>query len=166
MTLLNTPILDTELEYIEWNEGHFRAVNKFYKSQKHKSSAGGDERVFVARQSHTDQPSNTDIVAAVRLVPYQGYYWLRSLYVAKTLQGKSIGSKLLSFVHQNIPQAIHCFPYTHLENFYTQSGYALTELEHIPQPLQQLYERYNRKGDSIIIMNHSISSCSDIEPSS
>lgn len=137
--------------FYEWKEPNFRAVNKFYKRQKHKGSASGEERVFViSKQQAVDE---SEIVAAVRLVPAESYYWLRSLYVDQSLRGKGLGSQLLSHINQQINMDIHCFPYTHLEGFYQSSGYEMTSVSSAPQALQQLYERYNRKGDSILFMS-------------
>jgi N-acetylglutamate synthase-like GNAT family acetyltransferase len=152
MTLPNQPKLTSELEFKEWNESNFRAVNKFYKSQKHKGSASAQERVFVVQKSRQNT-SESKIIAAVRLVPYQDYYWLRSLYVEKSLQGNNIGSQLLFFVNQNIRQTIHCFPYAHLKVFYQLCDYSLTELNDLPQALQQLYQRYSIKSNGILIMS-------------
>jgi GNAT superfamily N-acetyltransferase len=158
----------------EWQEPNFRAVNKFYKKQKHKGSASGDERVFVIVETARPDLETNDtledsiensIIAAVRLVPgvshddsnnnsHTGYYWLRSLYVDKSLRGQNLGSQLLNYLHNHIKQDIHCFPYTHLQHFYEQSNYQLTLPKNAPLPLQQLYARYNRKGDSILLMSH------------
>ncbi|MEH6343478.1 MAG: GNAT family N-acetyltransferase [Bermanella sp.] len=135
----------TELKLQEWSGENFRAVNRFYRSQKHKGSASGDERVFVIYQ-------NEDIMAAVRLVPYQGYYWLRSLYVSSELRGLKLGSQLLTRVQQCIELPIYCFPYPHLLSFYQQAQYQLLEPMQMPESLQQLYKRYSGKGTAIICM--------------
>ncbi len=59
--------------FAEWQEPHFRPVNKFYKQQKHKGKANGDERVFVIWQDPDDNSQDngleSSIVGAVRLVP-------------------------------------------------------------------------------------------------
>jgi GNAT superfamily N-acetyltransferase len=146
------------LSIYEWQEPNFRAVNKFYKKQKHKGSASGEERVFVITENQClalepAENNNITILAAVRLVPAHGYYWLRSLYVEKGLRGQKLGSRLMAFVNDQVDIDIHCFPYPHLQPFYTQSGYGLTPLTTAPEPLQQLYQRYNRKGDSILFMS-------------
>jgi len=146
------------LQILEWQEANFRAVNKFYKRQKHKGSASGDERVFIVLgdlpQASTEAPIEQSILAAVRLVPAEGYYWLRSLYVDKSLRGKRIGSQLLDYVNTHVHSTIHCFPYAHLEHFYTQSGYQFSDINDAPLPLKQLYERYNQKGDGVLFMSH------------
>lgn len=131
--------------FSEWQAAHFRPVNQFYRSQKHKGSASGDERVFTISLKD-------EIIAAVRLVPHENYYWLRSLYVKAELQGQQLGSKLLTYVHQHIVRPIYCFPYQHLDHFYKKAGYALVLESELPLTLQQLYARYNRKGQGILAM--------------
>ena len=145
-----------------WQQPNFRAVNKFYRSQKHKGSASGDESIFVIYQDaeindHCDKASEPlsnepELVAAVRLVPHDNYYWLRSLYIKQELRGQNLGSELLAFVHQHITLPIYCFPYTHLEQFYGRAGYELVTPEQLPQSLNQLFERYQGKGQSILAM--------------
>lgn len=137
----------TQLHFKEWHGEHFRPVNQFYKKQKHKGSASGDERVFIIEQDET-------IIASVRLVPLEDDYWLRSLYVEQALQGQSLGSQLLHFVSTHIKQTIYCFPYLHLDHFYQQAGYEPIDHDNMPHALQQLYLRYNRKGQGILAMAH------------
>ena len=144
------PMTDSQFLFERWQAPNFRAVNKFYRSQKHKGSASGNEQVYVIWDTSEEEHA---IVGAVRLVPYEEYFWLRSLYIRKELRGKSLGHKLLMFVQQHISQSIHCFPYYHLDRFYAGAGYEVTAKEALPQPLQQLYDRYTGKGESILIMS-------------
>jgi len=140
-----TPLALNTIILKEWQGENFRAVNQFYRRQKHKGSASGDERVFVIEH-------DSQIIAAVRLVPYEGYYWLRSLYVEQTQQAKKLGSQLLAYLDQHITQPIYCFPYLHLDHFYQQAGYQLIGEDKMPQSIFQLYTRYNRKGQGILAM--------------
>lgn len=149
--LQSHPMATNNYTFNKWQEANFRAVNKFYRSQKHKGSASGDELVFIVLDVSQD---DSEIVGAVRLVPYEDFYWLRSLYIKQELRGQSLGLGLLHFVHKEIDRPIHCFPYTHLDHFYGLAGYEVTPLEALPLPLQQLYNRYSGKGESILIMSH------------
>jgi N-acetylglutamate synthase-like GNAT family acetyltransferase len=133
------------LIFKEWQGENFRTVNQFYRRQKHKGSARGDERVFMIEDDE-------QIIAAVRLVPYDGFYWLRSLYVEQSRQGHRLGSQLLAFVHSNTQLPIYCFPYLHLDHFYQQAGYDFIYEDEMPQSIHQLYTRYNRKGPGILAM--------------
>lgn len=149
------------MQYQQWSAPHFRPINHFYRSQKHKGSASADETVFVALPSNFDEAhidaDKQDIQAAVRLVPYDNYFWLRSLYVREELRAKGIGSKLMQTVHSHMDATIFCFPYTHLEAFYKALGYEIVEIDQLPNSLQQLYQRYQRKSDNILAMRRSAS---------
>ena len=129
-----TPLALNTIILKEWQGENFRAVNQFYRRQKHKGSASGDDRVFVIEH-------DSQILAAVRLVPYEEYYWLRSLYVEQTLQGKKLGSQLLAYLDHHITQPIYCFPYLHLDHFYQQAGYQLIGADKMQQSILQLYTR-------------------------
>lgn len=139
----------TPYQIEKWQQAHFRPINQFYKREKHKGSASGDEQVFYIHQQD-------EVIAAVRLVPHEGYFWLRSLYVKEALRGQSLGRQLLTVVHQLIDLPIYCFPYTHLENFYGQCNYQLLSSEQLPANLQQLFKRYQGKGSHIICMGHNV----------
>ncbi len=132
----------------EWSHPNFRPINKFYRSQKHKGSASGDERIFYILEKKL--PDN--IIAAVRLVPYEGYYWLRSLYVKEDIRGQALGSQLLTFVQDQILLPIYCFPYDHLLNFYQKNAYTVSNHADLPEALASLFKRYKDKGQKIICM--------------
>jgi len=146
LTTLTMTEPSSTFEFSRWQEPHFRPVNQFYRRQKHKGSASGDEQVFIGK----DQEEV--IVSAVRLVPNDGFFWLRSLYVEHTLRGQNLGSSLLEFVHQHTQLPIYCFPYSHLQSFYERAGYTLVSPNDLPNDLNQLFTRYKGKGENILAM--------------
>ena len=146
---------DSSFNFARWQAPHFRPINKFYKSQKHKGKANGDDVVFYGFWLDDDQTEQ--IMGAVRLVPYledseHPFYWLRSLYIREDLRGRSLGGALLAHTHQATSAPIYCFPYTHLESFYQSNGYALINVETLPESLQDLYIKYQQRGEKIIAM--------------
>lgn len=132
-------------QFSQWQGEHFRPVNQFYRSQKHKGSASGEEQVFIIEL-------DDKIVGAVRLVPYPDYFWLRSLQIEASLKGQRLGSRLLAYVHKQIDQPIYCFPFTHLDHFYTQAGYQHVKENNLPESIAHLFARYSRKGQGILAM--------------
>jgi len=140
--------MNKNITITEWSQPNFRAINKFYRSQKHKGSASGDERVFCM----FTQSTPNEIIAAVRLVPQHDYYWLRSLYIEQSFRRHSLGSQLLDYVHTHITQPIYCFPYEHLLEFYQTNSYTKIEVSGLPEPLKHLFLRYSNKGQKIISM--------------
>ncbi|WP_396588946.1 GNAT family N-acetyltransferase [Bermanella sp. R86510] len=133
------------IQYQQWQEPNFRAVNKFYRSQKHKGSASGNDIVYVAY-------NEDELVGAVRLVPYDNYYWLRGLYIASVLRNQGIGHTLMMHASEHTRWPIYCFPYKHLINFYRQVDYVQLAPEQLPNALQQLYQRHQQKSDNIAAM--------------
>ena len=153
------------IHYQRWCEANFRAINRFYKSQKHKGKANGSDIVYYA---YTQEPDKQTILGAVRLVPYTqeskatnnhsvltdppDFMWLRSMYIDETLRGNKLGSQLLDRINDEIELPIYCFPYDHLERFYGQCGYRLLTPDTLPEPLRDLFERYEKNGEKIITM--------------
>jgi len=142
---MSTTTANSEFTFSLWQGENFRPVNQFYRSQKHKGSASGADQVFIIENSEK-------IVGAVRLVPYDGYFWLRGLYIDQNLQGQKLGTKLLAFINQHISEPIYCFPYLHLDHFYSQAGYQHVSESLMPENIAQLYARYNRKGQGVLAM--------------
>lgn len=153
-----------EIQFAQWQAPHFRPINKFYKSQKHKGKANGSDLVFYAYGTVNEEQK---VLGAVRLVPsdsedqsngnmtdeQSGYFWLRSLYIHDALRGKQLGTKLLECVHRSLSTVpIYCFPYDHLENFYSNADYRLVAEDSLPQALKDLFDRYVQRGEKIIIM--------------
>lgn len=140
----------SEFTFEKWCEPHFRPVNKFYKSQQHKGKANGEDVVFVIWYEG-------ELVGAVRLVPYDHFYWLRSLYIKEALRGKGLGLELLNFVKRSLEgpfkKDIHCFPYEHLQSFYSLGGYRLSDSQLLPETLTDLYLKYLSRGERIIAMS-------------
>lgn len=135
----------TDFQFTLWQGDNFRPVNQFYRSQKHKGSASGDDQVFIIQH-------DSAIVGAVRLVPFSGYFWLRGLYIQDVLQGKRLGSQLLDYVTAHISQPIYCFPYLHLDHFYSQANYQHVKENQLPDNIATLFARYNRKGQGVLVM--------------
>lgn len=144
------------VSFDRWQAPHFRPINKFYKSQKHKGKANGDDWVFYAYQKMDDDEEM--ILGAVRLVPYSSedgdtYFWLRSMYIHQDWRGQKLGLALLNCVHEHISKMpIYCFPYDYLGSFYSQGGYQPLDAQDLPTSLADLYERYQRAGEKILVM--------------
>lgn len=98
---------------------------------------------------------NQRIVAALRLHPVNADYLLRSMCVSAELRQQGIGSALLVYL-QEILNGLSCysFPYTHLQNFYTQAGFILCEPESAPEAIAVKFKLYLKKGKKICLMKH------------
>ena len=121
-------------------------VRTFYASVGYGGGVNADDRVLVASEARS-------IVAAARLCSEGGTLVLRGMYVAESLRGKGIGSRLLEIVSDAIESSeCWCIPYTHLTGFYSQIGFRVYEREKIPSFLVDRWERYAAKGHKVAVM--------------
>jgi len=126
-------------------------IQKFYKESGHKGRIEvGDTCAWLT--------ANHSIVAALRLSPSstsEDFLFLRGLWVEKALRGQSLGSNLLKqvtrYLHEN-RMSCYCLAYPHLEAFYQANGFITISDEEAPTALTQRFNRYKKRGDSLIIM--------------
>ncbi|MFY0676802.1 MAG: GNAT family N-acetyltransferase [Neptuniibacter sp.] len=126
-------------------------IQKFYKRNGHKGRIEvGDTCAWLT--------TNHSIVAALRLSlssTSEDFLLLRGLWVEKALRGQSLGSNLLKqvtrYLHEN-RMPCYCLAYPHLEAFYQANGFITISDGEAPTALAQRFNRYKRRGDSLIIM--------------
>lgn len=98
---------------------------------------------------------NTKLVAALRLHPVNNCYLLRSMCVGAELRHQGIGSKLLSYLQNQLNSIeCYCFPYSHLQKFYLQGGFVLVSTDNAPQAITDKFNRYLSNGKDICLMKH------------
>ena len=106
------------------------------------------EDIYIASLS-------SGIVAALRLSPVGNNFLLRSMCVATDLRKLGIGSYLLDQIQSELADInCYCFPYSHLQNFYTSAGFALIETESAPEAIRDKFQRYINNGKDICLMKH------------
>ncbi len=131
-------------------------VNRFYKKNGHKGKATPGDIVFWLEQS--DQ-----ILAAVRFLNTSDGLLLRGLWVHKSQRRSGLGSALLKqtrLVWQQ--QACYCFPYGHLEDFYSRNGFTLFAdrggnikgTHSIPDQLYNQLKSYHQRGEDLLLMGY------------
>ncbi|ARU54962.1 GCN5-related N-acetyltransferase [Oleiphilus messinensis] len=125
----------------------FPLVNRFYKEAGHKGKARGDDVVFVLK-------AHGIIRAAVRLCPVEGRLFLRGLWVMPEFQRQGLGSVLMQQVIEQYLQGRYCwcYPFAHLEVFYSQFGFKVVAPESVPECIAGPYTAYTRAGKAILIM--------------
>ena len=138
-----------ELQHIEItlaDTADLAAVQSFYSSVGYSAGLNADDRILVASRARS-------IVAAVRLSWGADTLVLRAMYVAESLRGAGIGSKLLEQISSEIASsACWCIPYTHLEGFYSRIGFSVCERGEIPEFLAARKKRYASAGREVTIM--------------
>ncbi len=121
-------------------------VNKFYKHCRTSARAGRDETVYVLK-------CGSDIVAAVRLQPREGWYFLRSMYVDPACRGQGVGSTMLQGLQPFLQaHASYCYPFVELQAFYAQGGFFSLAEADAPAFMVDALQRYRAQGRAICLM--------------
>lgn len=125
---------------------HLARLNAFLKQHKEQKAAKGDVNFYLEAEQK--------IIACARLVKLKDGFWLRGVYVVEALRTKGIGSELMHLVHENMPNdcTIYAFPHGHLERFYGNLGYQLTEINDFPEALQQRFETALKQNKAWLAM--------------
>lgn len=147
-------------------------ANRFYKQAREKGKTQSRDEVYIARQGQ-------QIVAAVRICPLNGnpvvtgenqavssenqrapesvlasnMLLLRSLAVLPELRRTGVGSRLMSYVAEQLgTRPCWCYPFSWLQTFYEAFGFRVVEPPQAPALVRTPYETYCRQGRDILIM--------------
>ena len=118
-------------------------IKRFYSETRYGGSPGKNERVWAWYREQT-------LLGCVRLQPYDGALFLRAMVVHPSYRGQGVGRDFLSeVVAQYRDQPIFCFPFAHLEKFYAEAGFELTDTLEDPPWFQQYYQRLHQQRDIV-----------------
>lgn len=97
------------------------------------------------------------VTASVRFcVEGDGVPMLRTMRVSKRFQRQGLGLLLLHAFAQYLDEKnirdVYCLPYSHLEGFYVQVGFAVVRDKGVPVFLQERIREYGSKGLRVICM--------------
>ncbi|WP_299769854.1 GNAT family N-acetyltransferase [uncultured Pseudoteredinibacter sp.] len=125
-------------------------VTKFYKACRYPAKAGRGERVYCLRL-------DGQIVAALKLVPKtfaaESWLFLRAMCVLPQMQGRGIGKIMLQLLQPYFDQAVYCYPFAHLENFYGTIGFTRLNPEEATAEMSLAYQRLLDQGRDVLIMS-------------
>ncbi|MDH5426126.1 MAG: hypothetical protein OEY29_14150 [Gammaproteobacteria bacterium] len=125
-------------------------VKRFFHSQGMRSQAAKADQVVIARDTSA---ANSPIIAALRLCPLDNSWLLRSMSVAEKYRRQRIGLYMLDQIRENLKaKKCYCFPYAHLESFYSQGEFKIIDAQDASDEIQQLYRQYLDSGKGILIM--------------
>lgn len=127
-------------------------VNRFYKHCGYRVSCGRRERVYVLRESASEE-----IHGAVRFLPQDNYWVLRNLCVVAHRRRQGLARLLLRQVLQQALQPVqgfgcYCFALGHLQAFYESAGFQLLHPEQTPTVIAETYRRYSEYQPDLVLM--------------
>jgi N-acetylglutamate synthase-like GNAT family acetyltransferase len=121
-------------------------LNQFYKRNKDKARAKPDDFMFAAITN------NQEIVAVLRLLPYDGFLLLRSVLTSETHRGEGIGSQLIQRATANFSERIYTLPTPNAFSLYQRLGFINVVPAEIPAALLTSYRRIRHSANAATVM--------------
>ena len=123
-------------------------VKRFFRRQGMRPQAAKLDQVYMALL-------NNQLVAALRLCPFDDAWVLRSMCVESSLRGEGIGGEMLSLLASVFEATqCYCFAYDHLEGFYRRAGFRLVDVEDAPLLVAEKFRQYCTSGKKICLMQY------------
>lgn len=121
-------------------------VQKLYKKHYPSAKAKKDELIFIGY-------CHNELCSVVRFRSIDRWRLLTGMMVIPEFRQKGVAHEMMRYCKQKtLSDYDYCFAYSHLAEFYTQHGFSIIPNEKLPNPLQQLFERYSNSGKQLIPM--------------
>jgi GNAT superfamily N-acetyltransferase len=120
-------------------------VNKFYKVNRARGKAKGNERVWVVKDKG-------EIVGAARVADISGHDFLTGVQVAASHQRRGVAAALVGQIVNTQQKPCFTFPYGHLVGLYQKLGFVEVDVSEWPKPIEMRFERYKGQGRDIVVM--------------
>lgn len=121
-------------------------LDKFYRAHKSPMRASNEAQLWVAKQA--------EIVGALCLTTVADGHWLTGVFVAPSLRGQAIASRLLDQALAPLQGPVWLFCHPDLLSLYQRAGFANTA--DLPEPLADRFERYCRSKTLIALSRPAI----------
>lgn len=121
-------------------------LNQFYKLNKDKARAKPQDLMYVAINS------NGETCAALRLLEYDTFLFLRSVLTTEKHRGQGVANNLIRYALQQHPSTIYTLPTPLAISLYQRLGFVAVAKAEIPQPLLTLYRRFRQGNDGTRVM--------------
>lgn len=121
----------------------FPIANQFYKRVYKKGIAGRNEAVFILKEN--------EIICAAKLKTLEKQKLLTGVACDPKYRGQGFSSQLIKKILSLQNQPIYCFPYTHLQGFYSRLGFSLIDPQTTPEIISQRFTLYT-KNRTLLLM--------------
>ncbi|MDB5982902.1 MAG: N-acetyltransferase [Pseudomonas sp.] len=109
-------------------------LDKFYREHRSPMRAGGEARLWVAKQAQ--------IVGGLCLTRVADGQWLTGLFVAPAMRGQGIARRLIEAALAEVDGPVWLFCHPDLLGFYQLTGFE--PISKLPQVLAERFQRYSR----------------------
>lgn len=131
--------------FIELEKLKYPLVNQFYKRVYKKGIAGKNEAVFIFKNEQ-------EIICSAKLKSIEGDLLLTGVACDSQYQHQGYASRLIKQIVDKQQQAIFCFPYPHLKDFYLRLGFSLLSVEEAPNIISQRFLRYLQHRELLLMV--------------
>jgi GNAT superfamily N-acetyltransferase len=118
-------------------------LDKFYREHRSPMRAGGEARLWVAKQA--------EIIGGLCLTDVANGQWLTGLFVAPGMRGQRIAGRLMEAALADARGPVWLFCHPQLLEFYQRAGFELAP--GLPQALADRFERYCRTKALIALIH-------------
>jgi N-acetylglutamate synthase-like GNAT family acetyltransferase len=131
---------------MQYTVTHCQQLNQFYKQNKDKARARPQDLMYVAINE------DGDICAALRLLTYDDFLFLRSVLTANNYRKKGIASNLIKHAIEQQSCLIYTLPTKLAVSLYQRLGFQTVSKQEIPAQLLANHSRFQRFNKDSTIM--------------
>lgn len=121
-------------------------LNQFYKQNKDKARAKQQDLMYAAINS------NNEVCAALRLLSYDNFLFLRSVLTAQDYRGQGIATELIHHTLAKQVLPIYTLPTPLAVPLYERLGFQTVSKPEIPEQLLATYRRFRQGNDGSRVM--------------
>jgi N-acetylglutamate synthase-like GNAT family acetyltransferase len=121
-------------------------LNQFYKQNKDKARARPQDLMYAAINE------DGDICAALRLLSYDDFLFLRSVLTANDYRNKGIASNLITHALEQQTSVVYTLPTQAAVSLYQRLGFQTVVKQEIPAQLIASHRRFQRFNNDSTIM--------------
>jgi GNAT superfamily N-acetyltransferase len=127
-------------------------LNQFYKQNRDKARAKLEDLMYAAINEEGE------ICSVLRLLPYDGFLFLRSVLTTKESRGQGIASGLLEYALAQQSGLIYTLPTPQALPLYQRLGFQTLSKHEIPAQLLASYRRFRQtdNGPTVMVINASV----------
>ena len=138
-----------DLKFIELDKLQLPLANQFYKRVYKKGVASKDETVFILK----DQ----EIICSAKLRRLDKQLLLTGVACDAEHRGQGYASQLIAKLLLLQKQPVYCFPYLHLQRFYSRLGFVDADPQQAPEIVAKKFYSYSKNRKLQLMVYNPIS---------
>ena len=134
----------SDCQFIELETVKLPLVNQFYKRVYKKGQARKDEAVFILK--------GKAIICSGKLKTFAQQLLLTGVACDPNLRGRGYASQLIKNILLLQEQPVYCFPYAHLQPFYSRLGFIQVDSQTVPEIISKKFYSYSKNRDLLLMV--------------